>query len=127
MQQNPHTPDPFTLGGKVFTSRLMTGTGKFTLSGVNTYTGPTNVNAGPLELSSTGTSAVGSTLITVDPAATLRTNVTSPGGTTQAALQVLMGPEGLKQLMARAVAAALRGDSALGPARQSRYRRHIRC
>jgi pyrroline-5-carboxylate reductase len=39
-------------------------------------------------------------------AATLRQNVTSPGGTTAAALGVLMGEDGLKELMTRAVAAA---------------------
>jgi pyrroline-5-carboxylate reductase len=39
-------------------------------------------------------------------AETLRKNVTSPGGTTQAALDVLMGPDGLAALMARATAAA---------------------
>ena len=38
--------------------------------------------------------------------AELRTNVTSPGGTTAAALQILMGQDGLKELMARAVTAA---------------------
>jgi pyrroline-5-carboxylate reductase len=38
--------------------------------------------------------------------ATLRQNVTSPGGTTAAALEVLMGPDGLQSLMIRAVAAA---------------------
>lgn len=38
--------------------------------------------------------------------ATLRQNVTSPGGTTAAALQILMGDAGLQQLMTRAVAAA---------------------
>ena len=38
--------------------------------------------------------------------ATLRQNVTSPGGTTAAALDVLMGPDGMKKLMTRAVAAA---------------------
>src|SRR5947209_5101216 len=37
---------------------------------------------------------------------TLRQNVTSPGGTTAAALEVLMGTGGLQQLMTRAVAAA---------------------
>ncbi len=41
-----------------------------------------------------------------EPAATLRKNVASPGGTTEAALKVLMAPDGLKPLMARAVAAA---------------------
>ena len=39
-------------------------------------------------------------------AATLRQNVTSPGGTTAAALDVLMGAEGMQQLLTRAVAAA---------------------
>jgi pyrroline-5-carboxylate reductase len=38
--------------------------------------------------------------------AVLRRNVTSPGGTTAAALAVLQGPEGLDDLMARATAAA---------------------
>ena len=38
--------------------------------------------------------------------ATLRRNVTSPGGTTAAALAVLQGPGGLNDLMARATAAA---------------------
>lgn len=42
------------------------------------------------------------------PAATLRQNVTSPGGTTAAALDVLMGNGGLAPLMTRAVAAATR-------------------
>jgi pyrroline-5-carboxylate reductase len=40
------------------------------------------------------------------PAATLRQNVTSPGGTTQAALEVLMAKDGLLPLMIRAIAAA---------------------
>ena len=40
--------------------------------------------------------------------AKLRENVTSPGGTTRAALDVLMGGEGLAELMERAVAAATR-------------------
>jgi len=39
-------------------------------------------------------------------AAKLRENVTSPGGTTAAALEILMGKEGLEALMAKAVAAA---------------------
>jgi pyrroline-5-carboxylate reductase len=42
------------------------------------------------------------------PAATLRENVTSPGGTTAAALGVLMAPDGLAPLMTRAIAAATR-------------------
>ncbi|WP_375413928.1 pyrroline-5-carboxylate reductase [uncultured Bradyrhizobium sp.] len=40
--------------------------------------------------------------------ATLRHNVTSPGGTTAAALEVLMGPDGMQPLLTRAVAAATR-------------------
>ncbi len=40
------------------------------------------------------------------PAATLRQNVTSPGGTTAAALSVLMGADGFGPLLTRAVAAA---------------------
>jgi pyrroline-5-carboxylate reductase len=40
------------------------------------------------------------------PAATLRQNVTSPGGTTAAALSVLMGDNGFAPLLTRAVAAA---------------------
>ncbi len=40
------------------------------------------------------------------PPAELRRDVTSPGGTTEAALKILMGRGGLKALMARAVAAA---------------------
>jgi pyrroline-5-carboxylate reductase len=38
--------------------------------------------------------------------ATLRQNVTSPGGTTAAALGILMADEGLQQLMTKAVTAA---------------------
>jgi len=41
----------------------------------------------------------------LDPA-TLRQNVTSPGGTTAAALEVLMAEEGLERLMTAALAAA---------------------
>lgn len=41
-------------------------------------------------------------------AAVLRRNVTSPGGTTAAALEVLMGPGGLKKLLTEAIAAATR-------------------
>jgi pyrroline-5-carboxylate reductase len=40
--------------------------------------------------------------------ATLRKNVTSPGGTTAAALEVLMGEGGMQPLLTRAVAAATR-------------------
>ena len=41
-----------------------------------------------------------------EPPATLRKNVTSPGGTTEAALEVLMSENGLAPLLGRAVAAA---------------------
>ena len=41
-------------------------------------------------------------------AAILRQNVTSPGGTTAAALEVLMGPGGFDELLTRAIAAATR-------------------
>ena len=44
----------------------------------------------------------------IEPAATLRRNVTSPGGTTEAALNVLMAEDGLQPLMDRAIAAATR-------------------
>jgi pyrroline-5-carboxylate reductase len=43
-----------------------------------------------------------------EPAATLRQNVTSPKGTTHAALEVLMADNGLMPLMEKAVAAAAR-------------------
>ena len=42
------------------------------------------------------------------PASTLRENVTSPGGTTAAALAVLMGEQGLDPILQKAVAAATR-------------------
>jgi len=45
--------------------------------------------------------------------ATLRQNVTSPGGTTAAALEVLMGPDGTQSLLTRAVAAATRRSKEL--------------
>jgi pyrroline-5-carboxylate reductase len=46
-------------------------------------------------------------------AATLRQNVTSPGGTTAAALEVLMAADGMQQLLTRAVAAATRRSKEL--------------
>ena len=46
-------------------------------------------------------------------AAALRQNVTSPGGTTAAALEVLMGPRGFDELLTQAVAAATRRSRAL--------------
>jgi pyrroline-5-carboxylate reductase len=47
-------------------------------------------------------------------ATTLRQNVTSPGGTTAAALDVLMGKDGLEALMTKAIAAATRRSRELG-------------
>jgi len=41
-----------------------------------------------------------------EPAGTLRQNVTSPGGTTAAALEILMGADGLTALMTAAIARA---------------------
>lgn len=49
-----------------------------------------------------------------EPAAVLRENVTSPGGTTAAALAVLMGDDGLKLLLEKAVAAARARSIELG-------------
>jgi pyrroline-5-carboxylate reductase len=46
-------------------------------------------------------------------AATLRQNVTSPGGTTAAALEVLMGKDSLQSLLTRAVAAATKRSKEL--------------
>ena len=45
--------------------------------------------------------------------ATLRQNVTSPGGTTAAALEVLMGKDGMQPLMIRAIAAATKRSKEL--------------
>jgi len=47
------------------------------------------------------------------PSAMLRQNVTSPGGTTAAALEVLMAPDGMQSLLTRAVAAATRRSKEL--------------
>lgn len=49
-----------------------------------------------------------------DDAATLRRNVTSPGGTTAAALDVLMAPDAMPALVRRAVAAAKARSEELG-------------
>lgn len=49
-----------------------------------------------------------------DSAAQLRENVTSPNGTTAAALGVLMAPDGLEPLLARAVEAARKRSVELG-------------
>jgi pyrroline-5-carboxylate reductase len=48
-----------------------------------------------------------------EPVETLRQNVTSPGGTTQAALEVLMAGDGIQPLFDRAIAAATRRSQAL--------------
>jgi pyrroline-5-carboxylate reductase len=55
-------------------------------------------------------------LLAADPraAAALRKEVTSPGGTTEAALDVLMAPDGLHELMGRAIAAATMRGKQLG-------------
>ncbi len=50
------------------------------------------------------------------PASELRKEVTSPGGTTEAALKVLMSPDGLGSLMQRAVDDATRRGRELGKA-----------
>ena len=49
-----------------------------------------------------------------ESAATLRANDTSPGGTTQAALEVLMAEDGLQPLLDRAIQAATRRSRELG-------------
>jgi len=49
-----------------------------------------------------------------EDAAALRKNVTSPGGTTAAALEVLMADDGIEPLMERAVGAAARRSRELG-------------
>jgi pyrroline-5-carboxylate reductase len=49
-----------------------------------------------------------------DVPAKLRKDVSSPGGTTVAALAVLMAPDGLTALMTRAVAAAAARSEELG-------------
>ncbi|MCZ6885475.1 MAG: pyrroline-5-carboxylate reductase, partial [Alphaproteobacteria bacterium] len=51
--------------------------------------------------------------VSSQPAEELRQQVTSPGGTTAAALEVLMGDGGLEDLMVRAVAAAARRSKEL--------------
>ena len=51
---------------------------------------------------------------TAEEPAELRRQVTSPGGTTEAALKVLMGEEGLERLMDRAVDAAVTRARELG-------------
>ena len=53
-------------------------------------------------------------LETGDSASTLRKQVTSPGGTTEAALDVLGAADGLGQLLRRAVSAAAKRSRELG-------------
>ena len=48
-----------------------------------------------------------------EAAATLRANVTSPGGTTAAALDILMAEDGLRPLIAKAVTAAAKRSGKL--------------
>ena len=48
-----------------------------------------------------------------DDAATLRRNVTSPNGVTQAALEVLMSPDAMPSLFEKAIAAAIHRDQEL--------------
>jgi pyrroline-5-carboxylate reductase len=48
-----------------------------------------------------------------EPAAKLRENVTSPGGTTLEALKILMGPDGIQPLFDRAIAAATKRSKEL--------------
>ena len=48
-----------------------------------------------------------------EEAATLRKNVTSPNGVTQAALEVLMAQEALPSIFVEAVRAAIARDNAL--------------
>jgi pyrroline-5-carboxylate reductase len=52
--------------------------------------------------------------IASEPAAELRENVTSPGGTTLEALKILMAEDGLQPLMTRAIAAATARSRELG-------------
>lgn len=59
-----------------------------------------------LQLARATVAGAGALAADADDPAQLRVNVTSPHGTTQAALDVLMGPDGLAPLMARAIAAA---------------------
>lgn len=52
--------------------------------------------------------------LSAEDSSVLRQNVTSPGGTTSAALAVLMAPDGLSALLRRAVAAAVQRGRELG-------------
>jgi pyrroline-5-carboxylate reductase len=51
--------------------------------------------------------------VSEETAATLRKNVTSPGGTTHAALEVLMADDGVQSLFDRAIQAACDRSRAL--------------
>ncbi len=52
--------------------------------------------------------------LSTEPAAQLRQNVTSPGGTTLEALKVLMAPDGIQPVFDRAIAAATKRAGELG-------------
>ncbi len=68
-----------------------------------------------MDLAKATVCGAGALMAAVDtPAATLRENVTSKGGTTAAALSVLMADDGLTKLMTRAVEAARARSVALG-------------
>ena len=60
-----------------------------------------------------------------DAAATLRQNVTSPGGTTAAALEVLMAADGVAPLMTKAIAAATQARQADSLARRTHWQRAL--
>jgi len=63
---------------------------------------------------STVTGAAALLATTGDEPTELRRQVTSPGGTTEAALNALLGPKGLQVLMREAVGAAVRRSKELG-------------
>jgi pyrroline-5-carboxylate reductase len=63
---------------------------------------------------STVTGAAALLAVTGEAPTELRRQVTSPGGTTEAALNVLLGPKGLQVLMREAVGAAVRRSKELG-------------
>jgi fibronectin-binding autotransporter adhesin len=70
------------------------GTGTTTLSGINTYSGTTTVNAGTLMANNTGGSAVGTSAVTVSRSGTLGGNGTIGGATTIASGGTLMPGSG---------------------------------
>lgn len=74
------------------------------------------LDAATAETLARATVAGSGALLDADPRAAdqLRKEVTSPGGTTEAALNVLMGADGLETLMKRAIAAATQRGKDLG-------------